>query len=81
MRQSTGEYCFRPCMIARAKGGIASIPCVSRSRFISVLSTQVLMKIAFRNSMFGLSERATALKNFPLPQQASSSSGPSTATA
>lgn len=43
----------------------------------SELGTHVLMKLSFRNLMIRSSERTPILKALPVPQQASSASGPS----
>ena len=76
-------------MIACAKGCVVLNVLPSRSRRLamgsrklgvrpnSALGTQALMKFSFKNSMIRSLESSTALRLLPLPQHASSKSGPS----
>ncbi len=89
-KQSTGEPFFHPFIIACAKACVVSKILLSRSRRLAIgsrrlgvrpnsaLGIHVLMKFSFRNSMIRSSESSPALSALPLPQQASSKSGPST---
>ena len=88
-KQSTGEPSCHPLLIACTKWDVVSRlpdsrmrlfaiwPCTLEVRPNSALVAQVLMKFSFKNLMTRTCERATALKPLPLPQHASSASGPS----